>query len=163
VVALALVLSACSAPGENASSSNTNSSPTQNNSNSAPQPSGAQIGAPIGVPSPAPPNAQTVPAPAQPNAQPNPEPAQPSVQPIPAPAQSSVQPTPAPAPVDKAAAQNSNSATAASAPNGPAPKLVLSDKKIDYGKQDQGKTLVRAIAVKNGGKSNLNIESVVPS
>jgi hypothetical protein len=34
--------------------------------------------------------------------------------------------------------------------------------KIDYGKQDQGKTLVRAIAIKNGGRADLSIESVVP-
>lgn len=73
-------------------------------------------------------------------------------------------PVPTPAPTDKAApSQNANSAAAAPAPDARAPKIVLSDKKIDYGKQDQGKTLVRAIAVKNGGKSNLNIESVVPS
>ena len=128
LVVLGLVLSACSAPVENASSSNTNA-PAQGNSNSVAQPNVAQNGTPTTVPTPAPPAVQQIPA---------------------------------PAPADKAAPPH-NANSAAAAPDARAPKLVLSDKKIDYGKQDQGKTLVRAIAVKNGGKSNLNIESVAPS
>ena len=131
LVVLGVVLSACSGPVENGSSSNTNSAQAQSNNNSVAQPNVAQNGTPTPVPTPAPPAVQQIPN---------------------------------PAPTDKAAPpQNANSAAAARAPDARAPKLVLSDKKIDYGKQDQGKTLVRAIAVKNGGKSNLNIESVVPS
>ena len=43
------------------------------------------------------------------------------------------------------------------------PKLVAPAKKIDFGKQPQDKSLVRAITIKNGGRADLNIESVVPS
>ena len=43
------------------------------------------------------------------------------------------------------------------------PKLITPDKKIDFGKQPQDKTLVRAITISNGGHGLLNIESVVPS
>jgi hypothetical protein len=105
----------------------------QANSNSAPQPQIAQSNAPSEAP-------VTVP---------------PTVQP------------PPPAPVEKSAA--TIDATPAKAPdasaadNVRAPKLVIPEKKIDFGKQPQDKTLVRAIVVKNGGRANLNIESVVPS
>lgn len=44
-----------------------------------------------------------------------------------------------------------------------APKLVAPQKRIDFGKQPQDKNLVRAIAIRNGGKSDLKIESIVPS
>jgi hypothetical protein len=49
------------------------------------------------------------------------------------------------------------------APSGPAPKLFLPIAKIDFGKQAKGKTLVRAITIKNVGNAELKIESVVPS
>jgi hypothetical protein len=71
---------------------------------------------------------------------------------------------PPPAPAAKSpAAGNANAAKASAAGNARAPKLVVSDKKIDYGKQPQDKALVRAIVIKNGGLADLNIESVVPS
>jgi hypothetical protein len=86
-------------------------------------------------------------------AAPNPPPL--AVQPIP----------PPPTPVEKSPANsNANSATAgAAAGNARVPRLVVSEKKIDYGKVPQEKTLVRTIVIKNGGLANLNIESVVPS
>ena len=71
---------------------------------------------------------------------------------------------PPPSPAEKTAA--TNDATAAKAPDSSAaraPKLVIPEKKIDFGKQPQDKTLVRAIVVRNGGRADLNIESVVPS
>jgi hypothetical protein len=45
------------------------------------------------------------------------------------------------------------------------PKLVLlsQEKELDFGKQPQDKTLVKAIRIKNGGSVPLNIESVAPS
>lgn len=76
-----------------------------------------------------------------------------------------VQPIPAPpAPAEKSAAKsNTNSAIATGASSGPSPKLVAPGKKIDFGKQPQDKTLVRTIAIRNGGRAILNIESVTPS
>ena len=134
LIMLALMLSACSGTAENGSSSSTNNSPAQTNSNSASQPAVSQNGTPTSVPT-SPPTVQPIPAPAQP---------------------------------DKAAPpQNANSASApiavAPAPNAKAPKLVVSETKIDFGTQYQGKTLNRAIAIRNSGKADLNIESVVPS
>ena len=60
---------------------------------------------------------------------------------------------------------NSNAAGAptAAATGTKVPKLVLSDKKVDFGKQPQEKTLIRAIVIKNGGRADLKIDSVVPS
>lgn len=52
---------------------------------------------------------------------------------------------------------------ASAAPNARVPRLVIPQKKIDFGKQPQEKSLVRAIVIKNGGRADLNIESVVPS
>jgi hypothetical protein len=67
-------------------------------------------------------------------------------------------------PAEKPAAdRNANTANASSASSVRAPKLVAPEKKIDFGKQPQDKTLVRAIAIRNGGRAVLNIESVVPS
>jgi hypothetical protein len=79
----------------------------------------------------------------------------PAVQPIPAP----------PIAENPSGAANANAAIApaSAAGNARAPKLVVSTKKIDFGKQPQDKTLVRAIVVKNGGREDLKIESVVPS
>ena len=138
LLVLAAFLSACSGTAENAGSSNTNAPPQPANTNSAAQPQVAQGNPPAAAPSPAPL----------------------TVQPIP----------PPPSPVAKsAAAGNANAANAANASNASAaanarsPKLVAPDKKINFGKQPQDKSLVRAIAIKNGGRANLNIESVVPS
>jgi hypothetical protein len=77
----------------------------------------------------------------------------------------SVQPIPAPAPGEqsKVAGNADAAATSASTDNPRAPKLVIPAKKVDFGKQPQDKTLVRAIVVKNGGREDLKIESVVPS
>ena len=44
-----------------------------------------------------------------------------------------------------------------------APKLVAPEKRMDFGKQPQDKNLVRAITIRNSGKADLKIESVVPS
>jgi hypothetical protein len=67
------------------------------------------------------------------------------VQPIPPP------PTPA----------NANTATPSA--SGRQPKLLAPEKKLDFGKQPQDKTIVRAIHIKNAGQAALNIESVTPS
>jgi hypothetical protein len=98
-------------------------------------------------------------APQPPIAQGNPPAGAPSPGPI------EVQPIPPPpAPAEKSAAEgNAKAANASAAGNVHVPKLVVSKKKIDYGKQPQDKTLVRAIVIKNGGLADLNIESVVPS
>lgn len=71
-------------------------------------------------------------------------------------------PAAAPKPVEKSmASANANKAEAAAA--GQAPKLVVSDKRLNFGKQPQDKSMVRAIPIKNGGLGLLNIESVTPS
>ena len=59
--------------------------------------------------------------------------------------------------------RNANPANAASAGAVRSPKLVAPEKKIDFGKQPQDKTIVRAIAIRNGGRAVLNIDSVTPS
>jgi hypothetical protein len=133
LLVLVALISACSGPVENQGSSNTSAPPQQANSNSAPQPQIAQSNPPAAAPGPAPP---------------------PTVQQIP----------PPPAPAAKSAANsNANAANALGVGNARAPKLVVPDKKIDFGKQPQDKNLVRAIVIKNGGRADLNIESVVPS
>jgi hypothetical protein len=77
-----------------------------------------------------------------------------------------VQQIPAPPAAKSAAAGNANATNAANsltAGNARAPKLVAPEKQIDFGKQPQNKNLVRPIVIKNGGRADLNIESVVPS
>ena len=79
-----------------------------------------------------------------------------------------VQPIPPPAPSDKAADKpaaesNANSASATATSSGLLPKLVAPTAKLNFGKQPQDKTLVRTIAIRNGGRAVLNIESVTPS
>jgi hypothetical protein len=74
------------------------------------------------------------------------------------------QPIPPPsAPAEKPAAGDAKAAKPSVPANAHAPKLVVPSKTIDYGKQPQDKSLVRAIVIKNGGLANLSIESVVPS
>jgi hypothetical protein len=51
----------------------------------------------------------------------------------------------------------------ASAATGPQPELFVPVRKIDFGKQRAGKSIVRTITIKNTGKADLKIESVVPS
>ena len=82
---------------------------------------------------------------------------------VPSPAPSAVQPIPPTTPAKSAANSNANPANASAAGNARVPKLVAPAKKIDFGKQPQDKSLVRAIMIKNGGRADLNIESVVPS
>src|SRR2546425_13031088 len=67
-----------------------------------------------------------------------------------------VQPIPPPPPP-----ANTNAATPSA--SGRQPKLVAPEKKLDFGKQPQDKTIVRAIHIKNAGQAALNIESVTPS
>jgi len=69
-----------------------------------------------------------------------------------------VQPIPPPAPP-----ANANTNTATPSASGRQPKLVAPEKKLDFGKQPQDKTIVRAIHIKNAGQAALNIESVTPS
>ena len=133
LLVLAVLASACSGPAENQGSSNTNAPPAQANSNSAPQPQIAQGNPPAVGPGPAPPTVQQIPP---------------------------------PPPAKSAAAGNANAANAtngSAAGNARAPKLVAPEKQIDFGKQPQNKNLVRPIVIKNGGRADLNIESVVPS
>jgi hypothetical protein len=138
LIVLAAFLAACSGPAENSGPSNTSAPPQQANSNSAALPQIAQGNPPAAAPSPAPL----------------------TVQPIP----------PPPSPAAKSAAAGNanatnpaNAASASAAGNARAPKLIAPDKKIDFGKQPQDKSLVRAIVIKNAGRADLNIESVVPS
>ena len=130
LLVLAALVSACSGPAENQSSSNANAPPAQANNNSAPPPQIAQGAPPAVAPGPAP---------------------------------SSVQQIPAPPAANTAAAGNANAALGSAAGNARAPKLVAPEKQIDFGKQPQNKNLVRPIVIKNGGRADLNIESVVPS
>lgn len=48
------------------------------------------------------------------------------------------------------------------AATGRAPKLLVPDKKLDFGKQPQDKVLARTFQIKNVGNANLQIESVTP-
>ena len=137
VVLLVLVglFSACSGPEEHSATSNTNATPQANNS-----PAQANSNA-------APPIAKEDPPLSIPGIR------TPAVQPIPPPA----------APVAAGNANVANAPNPAATANARLPKLVIAGNKIDFGKQPQGKTLVRPIVVRNGGRADLNIESVVPS
>jgi hypothetical protein len=128
-----MLFSACAGSSGNSSESNGNST-QQANSNS--QPATAQENAPAPSPSVGTPL---------------------SVQPIPA-------PSPAPQPTLKPpAAVKAKPANPAVADTAAVPKLVAPAKKLEFGKQAQDKTLIRAITIRNGGKANLTIESVTPS
>jgi len=72
-------------------------------------------------------------------------------------------PQPATPPVRPQATVNGNPAKPAAAANARAPKLIAPAKRLEFGKQPQDKTLIRAITIKNGGQAVLNIESVTPS
>jgi hypothetical protein len=73
------------------------------------------------------------------------------------------QPVAAPAPAASAPAASVPAPAAAPAPPANAPKLFVPVTRIDFGKQPKDKTITRTITVKNVGKSELKIESVVPS
>lgn len=133
LVIVVVLFASCSAPDERAGSPNPGAA-QQANSNSASQPQIAQNNAPAEAPVTAPPAVQPPP----------PAPAEKPAATVPA--------TPAKAPGSAPAADNAR-----------APKLVIPEEKFEFGKQPQGKTLVRAIVVKNGGRADLKIESVVPS
>jgi hypothetical protein len=94
----------------------------------------------------------------QPIAQGTPSDASPSVAPP------AVQAIPAPAtPPQPQATVNGNPAAPSPAANAREPKLIAPTKRLEFGKQPQGKSLIRAVTIKNGGRANLNIESVAPS
>ena len=134
---LVTLLSACAGGGENSATSNSNSA-EQANSNSQPavagnSPDASNNGTPLAV--------QPIPAPGSP-----PQPA-----------------SPPPAAVKAPAPNKADAAKPAPAGNGAAPKLIAPAKRLEFGKQPQDKTLVRAIVIRNGGRANLNVESVTPS
>lgn len=75
-----------------------------------------------------------------------------------------VQTIPPPAtPVQPQATVNGNPPKPPLAAGERAPKLIAPAKRLEFGKQPQDKTLIRAITIKNGGQALLNIESVTPS
>jgi hypothetical protein len=86
-------------------------------------------------------------------ADPSPSVAPPTVQTIPPPA----------APVQPQATVNGNPPKPAPAAGERAPKLIAPAKRLEFGKQPQDKTLVRAIVIRNGGRADLKVESVTPS
>jgi hypothetical protein len=90
-------------------------------------------------------------------AQNTPQPPPLTLQPMPPPAPTNATAKPA---VTPATEPNANTPAAA---NPHAPKLVAPDKKLDFGKQPQDKTLIRAIPIRNAGREVLKIESVAPS
>jgi len=97
--------------------------------------------------SPNPPNSNTTG-----QAQPAPQPPRPPV---------AQQPVATPGPAASAPAPTATATPPAPPAN--APKLFVPVTKIDFGKQPKEKTITRSITVKNVGKSELKIESVVPS
>jgi hypothetical protein len=80
----------------------------------------------------------------------------------PAPAAQPAPPAPATVKPAETAAKPAEADKAARA-EGPKLVLVSQEKELDFGKQPQDKTLVKAIRIKNGGTVPLNIESVAPS
>ncbi len=69
-----------------------------------------------------------------------------------------------PAPVTTTPAAVSSPPTAAAPPaTGPQPKLFVPVTKLDFGTQRGGKKIERMLTIKNTGKAELKIESVVPS
>ncbi len=72
-------------------------------------------------------------------------------------------PAPAARPAEQAMAAAAANANTANPGSERSPKLVVPEKRLDFGKQPQDKTLIRAIAIRNGGQGVLNIESVTPS
>jgi len=154
IIMLAVFLTACSGSGGNGNSTSTSNAPAESNSNSNPQEAVAQNGAPIGTLNPTPPSVVQIPTPAHPDKAAPPQNTNSAS--APQNANSAIVPP-------KIASSESAPQVATPAPNGKAPKLELPQAKIDFGKQEQGKTLNRAIAIKNTGKADLNIESVVPS
>jgi len=132
---LAALLTACSAPPDDSASSNSNGS-QQSNSNSAEQ-QVAQGNASTPSPGASPLTLQQLPPPAKP-----------------------------PKPVENSMAKaraNANSNASPVASTERAPKLIVPEKRLDFGKQPQDKTMIRAIPIRNGGLGVLNIDSITPS
>ncbi|HWO00919.1 MAG TPA: hypothetical protein VNS63_16790, partial [Blastocatellia bacterium] len=76
----------------------------------------------------------------------------------------SIKPDLKPAPgADSKAAGNTNASQPPTASRASGPRLILPLGNIDFGNVNQGKSLTRNLVVKNAGKADLNIESVVPS
>jgi predicted lipid-binding transport protein (Tim44 family) len=77
------------------------------------------------------------------------------------------------APAPAAPKPDANAAAKPAAPANPitpgataragAPKLILPASNVDFGSVYQGKSLTRNLVVRNAGKADLSIESVVPS
>ena len=131
---LALLMAACASPKEESSSTASQQANASANTNASPGASNGQQ--PINVPSP------DVGLP-QPQTPPN---GSPAVKPVPLPESATVtEGTPKPE------------------PTGPAPKLLVPTKEIDFGKQPKDIALTRSILIKNGGKADLEIQSVSPS
>jgi type IV secretory pathway VirB10-like protein len=70
---------------------------------------------------------------------------------------------PPPKPTESAAKPADKPAAGPSAAGERVPKLIAPEQRLNFGKQPPDKNLVRAIRISNGGKSDLAIESVVPS
>jgi hypothetical protein len=132
-ILLLTLTASCSAPPENVGNANANSA--QQAGAAKTEPPVAQSGTPTATGNPS--TAQP------PGAQTAP------VQPASPPAGDVVKPA------EKAAAD--------SAAKGRAPRLLVPDKKLDFGKQPQDKTLARTFQIKNVGNADLLIESVTPS
>ena len=80
------------------------------------------------------------------------------------PAQPATKPEAKPgATADAKPAANTNAAHPGATLKTAAPKLILPLVNIDFGSVSQGKSLTRNLVVRNTGKADLNIESVVPS
>lgn len=135
LILVVALFSGCAGPPENGASSNANA-PQQANSNSAQSPQVAQSNDPSSTPL--------------------------KVQPMPSP-EPKAGPDTAKPPEKPAAERNANTPNPAIIASLREPKLVAPDKKLDFGKQPQDKTLVRAIPIKNAGRADLKIESVAPS
>jgi hypothetical protein len=133
----ATLLTACSAPPDDSASSNSNGS-QQSNSNSAEQ-QAAQGNASTPSPGASPLTLQQLPPPAKP----------------PKPVENSM--------ATAKANAKSNNANSAMASTERAPKLIVPEKRLDFGKQPQDKTMIRAIPIRNGGLGVLNIDSITPS
>jgi hypothetical protein len=73
------------------------------------------------------------------------------------PAAQSAPAQPAAAPADSSAKAGEKAATTERAP-----KLLVPEKKLDFGKQPQDKILARTFQIKNVGNADLKVESVTP-
>lgn len=135
-ILLLMLAASCSAPPEDGGKANANSA--QQAGAPKPEPSVAQGGTPTATSNGNTSTAQPLgaqPAPVQPASPPGGDVAKPGEKAAP----------------DSAAAKAR------------APRLLVPDKKLDFGKQPQDKTLARTFQIKNVGNADLLIESVTPS